>query len=162
VLDARVEAIRAAGYPVTLQEMNAAYKRPEDSNNAALIYTNAFSSPLLASNLADSFTVNNWLPPRGSRVDAADKTRFEALLATNKKSLALLYQAATLGGSRHPIDLTQGAFTLLPHLSKIKSAIAILATEGVILAQDGKSKEAVRAFVAASKVADSVADEPLM
>jgi len=162
VIDARVQAIRAAGYAVTLQEMDAAYKRPADVNNAALIYTNAFARPLLASNLANDYTVSNWLPPRGRPANEADKAEFEALLATNKEAMDLLYQAATLGATRYPIDLTQGAFTLLPHLSKIKSATAILATEGVILAQDRKNKEAVRTFVAASKVADSVAEEPLM
>lgn len=162
VTDARVQAIHAKGYPVTLKELDASYKPPPDSENAALILTNAFAKPLLASNLADNLLVARLLPARGKPLSPDDKIEFAALLATNKGALDLLYQAAKLKASRYPIDLTQGAFTLLPHLSKIKSATGILATQGLILAQDGDSEDAVRAFVAAARTADSLAEEPLM
>jgi hypothetical protein len=161
VVDARVLAIHANGYPVTLAELDAFYKKPADHKNAALAYATAFAKPLLASNLADTYLASNWLPSRGKRIDPSDKAEFEQLLATNKDALDLLYQAAALPSARYPIDLKQGPFTLLPHLSKVKAAAGILSTDALIQAQDGRTKEAVKAFIAATRVADSLANEPV-
>src|SRR5436190_23082702 len=72
-VDARVEAIRSKGYPVTLKDLNDSYKWPAYSDNAAFLYTNAFAGLLFTSNLVDAFTGNNWLPARDKRIDRATK-----------------------------------------------------------------------------------------
>ena len=159
--DHRVDAIRRKGYPVTLAELDAAYQRPADAENAAFLYTNAFAKPLFGSNVAETYTASSWLPSRGKQVDPEDRNEFEALLATNRPAMDLLYSAVDLPSCRFPVDLKQGAFTMLPHLAKVKSAAGILSTHALIKAEEGERDEAVRAFRAAWKVAGSLSEEPL-
>src|SRR5580765_2684204 len=83
----RLDAIRQAGYPVTLAELNESYAEPPAAENAALIYAEAFAA----------------LSP----VDATSP----AFLAQNRKAIELLHQAASLKKRRYPIDLTAGAKT---------------------------------------------------
>lgn len=162
--DLQVEAIRRQGYPVTPAELDAWYRPVPADENAALLYLNAFAQPLFYDNskISQRMGEKDWLPPRGRGWLTEDKAGLEAFLATNQATLQLLYAVPATNASRYPIDLTQGCFTLLSHLSKVKRAISVLSDEALLRASQGEPEEAVAALEAAGKVADSLAEEPVL
>jgi hypothetical protein len=163
--DARVLAIRQNGYPSTLRELDTWYTHIPDSQNAALIYTNAFSQPVLTNYSGSSFTIfgeTNWVPARGHLIDKEFRAELGAVLATNQTVLDLLHSAAALTNSRYPVDLTKGFQVLLPHLAKVKGSVQLLTAEALLEASNGDIEKALAALRAAGAVADSLAEEPLL
>jgi hypothetical protein len=162
--DARVEAIRRQGYPVTLAELQDWYKSVPDAQNAALVYTQAFGLRAFAdsSKLNDLSDSKKWLPQRGQMLKADKKAELTELLATNQPALELLHSAVALSGSRYPIDFKDGFNTLLPHLGLIKKAVILLMAEALVDASNGDTEKALEDLRAAARVADSVSEEPLV
>ena len=88
-----IEAIRAAGYPVTYEELDKWYSIPEDVENAAYIIMDAFSYyqdwdktsgeklPLLG---------KEKLPPRTQPLTDETKTLIAHYLSDNQKAVELL------------------------------------------------------------------------
>jgi hypothetical protein len=163
--DARVLAIRQKGYPSSLRELNEWYTHIPDSQNAALIYTNAFSQPALTNYSGSTMTFvgeTNWVPGRGHLMGKDDRAELSAVLATNQTLLDLLHSATALTNSRYPVDLTKGFQTLLPHLVKVKGAVQLLTAEALLNASNGDNEKALAALRAAGAVADSLVEEPLL
>jgi len=159
--DARVLAIRQKGYPTSLRELDAWYTHIPDSQNVALILTNAFSQPALT----NAFTVvgdTNWVPARGHLIDKDRGAELSAVLTTNQTLLDLLHSATALTNSRYPIDLTQGFKVLLPYLGKVKGSVQLLTAEALFDASNGEIDKALEALRAAGAVSDSLAEEPLL
>jgi hypothetical protein len=165
--DLRLEAIRKAGYPVTLAELDAWYPAVPDAQNAALVYTNAFALlepqgnssqvPSLSTRLTDLT-----LPPRGEALPAEDEVEILNLLATNQAALRLLHSAAALEASRYPVQLREGAFVLLPHLGKARLAVLLLCAESQLHSAHGENALAVQSLTTAGRLADSLKAEPLL
>jgi len=159
--DARVLAIRQKGYPSSLGELDAWYVHIPDSQNAALILTNAFSQPALT----NAFTVvgdTNWVPARGHLIDKDRGAELSAVLTTNQTLLALFHSATALTNSRYPIDLNQRFQQLLPYLAKVKGSVQLLTAEALFDASNGDIEKALEALRAAGAVSDSLAEEPLL
>jgi len=162
--DARVLAIRQKGYPASLRELDDWYTHIPDSQNAALIFTNAFSQPTFRDNSA-TLTVlgdTNWLPARGHLTGKDGRAELSAVLATNQTLLDLLHSATELTNSRYPMDLKQGFQVLLPYLAKVKGSVQLLTAEALFDASNGDIEKALDALRAAGAVANSVAEEPLI
>src|SRR5215471_12993643 len=159
--DARLQALGRKGYPVTPAELDAWYPRPPDHENAALIYTNVFAQPLFT-NLSGFFLDNRWLPVRGKPIKEQDEKELLSFFAANQQSLQWLYSAAALPQSRYPIDLKQAATTPVLHLAGMKRATDLLSGQGFFFATKANNEEAVKAFIAAGRVADSSSREPLI
>src|SRR4030042_7155517 len=110
-LQDRIEAIRAAGYPVTYEELDKLYSIPEDAENAAYIIMDAFSyyqewdktalEPLPLVGEAK-------LPVRTEPLTEETKTLIAQYLTDNQQAIELLHEAASIEHSRYPIDLTRG------------------------------------------------------
>jgi hypothetical protein len=159
--DARILAIREKGYPTSLRELDAWYTRVPDSQNAALIFTNAFLQP----SLTNALTVvgeTNWVPARGHLIGKGAGAELSAVLATNLTLLDLFHSATGLTNSRYPINLKQGFQVLLPHLAKVKGAVQLLTAEALLEASNGEIEKALAAVRAAGAVGDSLAEEPLL
>jgi hypothetical protein len=163
--DAGVEAVRKKGYPASLSELDAWYPAVPPSDNAALVYTNAFA--LLAGSGVSSNAerlLNASLPSRGQRLTltAEDKRDLAELLAANEAALRLLYSAPASGRSRYPIDLREGFTLSLSHLGQVKQAVRLLGAEALLRASEGDAEKATQALLAAGRVADSLSEEPLL
>jgi hypothetical protein len=159
--DPRIEAIRKKGYPATLAELDAWYQPVPDSENAALRYLEAFALPAFVEKPGETFMTSSW-PSRGRSLTERDRSELMDLVTEDQVALHLLHAAQAFTRSRYPIDLKQGAVTLLPHLAKLKRAVSLLTSEAVLDAADGKTEDATQAMVAAGHAADSVADEPVL
>jgi hypothetical protein len=163
--DARVFAIRQKGYPSSLRELDEWYTHIPDSQNAALIYTNAFSQPALTNYSGSTMALigdTNWVPARGQLISKEFRAELGAVLATNQAVLDLLHSASTLTNSRYPVDLAKGFQVLLPHLAKVKGSVQLLTAEAMLHASNGDIEKALAALHAAGAVADSMAEEPLL
>jgi hypothetical protein len=163
-LQARIDAIRAAGYPVTCLELDKWYSIPENVENAAYTITDAFSyykqwdkdksKPLPVIGKAK-------LPPRTEPLPNEMKTLIAQYVADNNETLKLLHAGALIEHSRYPIDLSAGFETLMPNLSEIRTGVFLLKLEAILDAENGDSESAVRAAKSCFGIARSLAKEPL-
>ncbi len=118
-INAELDAIRKAGFPVTLQELNDYYPVPQ-GENAAAVYTQAFAKFAEADTpLEDKLPVfgEGRLPPRGEPMSEDMKTDISAYLAANAQALELLHKAASIKGCRFDLDFSRGNEMPLPHFS---------------------------------------------
>ena len=161
--DPRVDALRKAGYPVTLAELDAWYPHIPDAQNAALIYTNAFASMLYTSSEGGGKNIGDIkIPARNESLSADDKAELTEMIASNAVAFRLLYSAEQLTNSRYPIDFSKGFAMLLPHLAKIKGAVQLLRYKGVLHVAAGEREEAFHSLQAAIRASKSLDAEPLL
>jgi hypothetical protein len=163
-LNARIEAIRADGYPVTCAELNKWYSIPDDVENAAYTIEEAFffhkewskkeSGALPLFGKAE-------LPARSESLPAETKALIAEYIADNNEALELLHAGAAIENCRYPIDLSQGFYMLAPEsLSLMRNAIRLLALEAILYAENGDSKSAVRSTISGFGIAGSLYRQP--
>lgn len=159
----RLAAIKAAGEPATVRELDVWYEAVDAKENAALRWIEAMDEcvPPITTGLQAPWSEIK-MPPRGRKLSAADLQAAAEILEDNKESLALFRQAAALPKSRYPVDLSQGVFADLPHLSLLKSAVNLLQLEALHHAQNGRGAEAAASIHAMIGAGRSLAQEPLL
>ncbi len=166
-INAELDAIRKAGFPVTLQELSDYYPVPQ-GQNAAYVYNYAFyyyddkpaSNPTLE-NPPLPVVGTGKLPPRGEPLPPEMQAAVSAYLASNAKALDLLHQATAIEGCRYDVDPLNGAGMLLPHLAPLRQAARLLELQALMKADDGKPDEAAAAVEASFAVARSLRNEPI-
>jgi hypothetical protein len=162
-LQLRMDAIRAAGYPVTCAELDDWYSIPDGVDNAADVILDAASwyrgpnEPNLVpvAGLAE-------LPGRTEGLSEEMKKAIDVYLASNKKTLELLHEAAGIEHSRYPVNLSAGMNALMPYLSSIRYMARLLKAEAVIRAEDGEIDQAIESIAANFGVARSLSGEPVL
>ena len=115
------QAIREAGEPLTLAELDAWYPYVPDEENAALIYERAFrklAAPRYAQ--ADYLPVAGYadLPPPGQPLPKVNGLAVAQYLADNEEALDLFHQAAQRDACSFPIDLRAGMTVELPRIRR--------------------------------------------
>jgi hypothetical protein len=158
--DLVAEALRQQGYPVSLSGLDAWYPSVPSSENAALVYTNAFGLLTHLAGPNGSFT--SALPPIGQRLSDGEERALKDCLAQNQPALRLLHSIPDSARSRYPVRLGAGFTVVLTHLAGTKEAVALLSAEGLMHAHHGDAERATRAFLAAGRVAESMGEEPLI
>jgi len=165
----RIEAIRAAGYPATPQELEAWYKYPQSGANAArwimgagdlyvapakedweqllpIVFRTWHSEPIVAAD------------PLG--VDLMSS--LERHVHVNSTALKSLYDAATIDECRYPTDLSPGAGVVMTPISHVREGVPLLCLEAVLHAERGDPNRAAKAIQTALHVTDTLEDEPVM
>jgi len=160
--DPHLEAIRQAGYPATPAELDAWYPAVPDSENVALVFTNAFA--LLAPPNASSSTLLDDipLPARGRGLPPDDRAELVSLQASNQAALEIVRTVKSFSRSDYPDDFKQKIDTLPPHLARVKSSVYLLAADAILDTTDGKDEEAIGSLLTAGRVANSLTAEPLV
>jgi len=161
----RIEAIAAAGYPVTCEELDARYKWPESGDNAAdwIIGAGTYcvEPPEKEYRRLREIIGGAHRPiERGPLSDEVGDLLARHVQA-NTKALELLHHAVAIEESRYPIDLSKGAAVLVPHIQDVRNSGLLLCFEAVLYAEKGDSEGAVRAVEAAFQVADTLRMEPV-
>jgi len=158
----QLAAIRTAGLPTSSAELDAWYKPVPKSENQALAILEAAkvrSDPTKGVDPnASSFGSLN----AGQEITPQMESVMTNYLAQNAEALEMLDRAAELQKSRYPMDLTQGASTLLPHLAQIKGLIQLLRIQAVQQSHIGNREGAVRAVITALAITRSLREEPLL
>ena len=162
-LRARIDAIAAAGYPVTCAELDKWYTIPENTENAAYTIIDAFSyynewdkeesKPLPIVGRAE-------LPARTEQMDEETKALITRYIADNNEALELLHAGAAIEHCRYPIDLSAGFEATLPKLGGIRTAVRLLALEAILHTENGDAKSAVRSAISSFGISRSLAKEP--
>lgn len=162
-VEAEIAKIRAAGEPVTWEELDRWYVEPPPGQNAASIYTQAFAkvveqkgvTNLPVAGLAD-------LPELDASLPAEMKAAIADCLQTNAAALALLHQAANFRECRYPVDLTQGFSASLQPLTKLRGVARILMLEAVMSAEEEQADRAQRALLDGLALGSSLRQEPII
>ena len=162
-LQARIDAIRDAAYPVTCAELDKWYTIPEDAENAAYTIMDAFSyykpwdkdksKPLPVVGRAE-------LPHRTEPLIEETKALINQYIADNNEALELLHTGAAIEHSRYPVDLSAGFESQLHHLSEMRNFVRLLKLEAILHAENGDDKLAIRSAISSFGIARSLAKEP--
>jgi hypothetical protein len=163
-LQARIDAVRADGYPVTCAELDKWYKIPPNVENAAYTIIDAFSYyKQWDKEKSKSLPVVGQaeLPARTEPLAEEMKTLIADYVADNKQALELLHAGAAIEHCRYPIDLSAGFETKVPNLSEIRTGVFLLKLEAILHAENGDGKLAVRSAKSCFGIARSLAKEPV-
>lgn len=155
----RFDHIAAAKLPTSGAELNAWYPEVPDSENAALLLTNVFSS---LKPLPDG-SLNNGLyklkPSHGRPLSADDWQLISQYVEINKASLAAA-ENVLFKNSRYPIDLTLGYKTLLPHLAGLKSLAMVADFDARLAIRTGDTVRALKSWMLMLHLAATLDAEP--
>jgi len=165
-LNAKLDAIRAAGYPATCAELDAWYTIPESADNAADIFRDSFSR------------CEKWegeekrkllpvvgqaeLPLRTEPLTEETKAVVTQYLADNQEALELLHDGAAIEHSRYPVDLSKGFEALMPDLSNIRTGAFLLKLSALIHAENEKPQMVTNSIESMFGLARSLSKEPIL
>jgi hypothetical protein len=163
----RVEAIRAAGFPVTSQELDAWYPWPQMGQNAAQWVFGADECCFKLGQQKDSRQLEQLVSRGAERVGPTEpmpddlKALLERHIESNAKALGMLHEAAAIAECRYPVDLSTTP-TTLNHIAIVRDACLLLSLEAVLHAERRDPNGAAAAIEAALGVARSLDNEPVM
>ncbi len=163
LLQRHVAAIREAGLPITLAELNDWYTKPE-GQNAADVYCRAFEG--IPENLNSDDTQSLELAVCQYRSDKSfdhDTTqRLESYLAQFTDVIALLTDAAKIEGCRYPGNVEEGYALLLPHLGCLMKGARILRMQSVLHSLRGEYDHAAEDCLTGIALGNSLRNEPIL
>jgi hypothetical protein len=161
-LSQRIQAVRDAGYPIDLAELDVWYEVPE-GKNAADVYLRAFAAfPLNpdTQGVPVVSTIDGYDPDEPLSEEMAK--RIEAYLALHTRTLALLEKAAEIEGSRYPGDLKKGLWLMLPYLGQLRRSARVLKLQSILDADRGEHDLAADRCITMIALARSLQDEPIL
>ncbi len=164
-LRAGIDAIRAAGYPVTCADLDQWYRIPPDAENAAYTIEDAFSFYTVwdkEKSKSLPLVGRAELPARTEPLAEETKSLIAQYIADNNEALELLHAGAEIEYCRYPIDLSAGFATLVPNLSEMRGCVRLLELEAVLHAENGDGRSATRSAISGFGIARSLAKEPVM
>ena len=162
-LRSKIDAIRTAGYPVTLAELNEWYTIPEDAENAADIIIEAFlyyreldqteveSLPLLG---------RGKLPARTEPLAKETKSLIVQYIDDNRQALEILHETAAIEHGRYPVDFNVDFGYQMYPLAVLRRVIRLLNLDMVLHAENGNTQLAARSVTSAFSIIRSLAKEP--
>jgi hypothetical protein len=161
-LRARIDAIRAAGYPVTCAELDKWYTIPENAENAAHTIIDAFwCYRELGKTEFLPIIGKAKLPARTEPLPDDMKAVIASFITDNNEALALLHKASNIEHCRYPIDLSTGFNVQLNHFSKLRKSIMLLNLDAVLNAENNMPQSAARSLISGFGLARFLAKEPI-
>lgn len=158
-INRKTDLLRAAGVPVSLSALNTWYAAIPDSQNAGLVYTQAFR---LVENTKDFTTLKHLteLPSGRAPLPRSLHEKMESALDNNREALAQLKRGNALNRCRYPIDYNPGYRALLPHLRQVQACSQLLLYFGVIEEQNDQVDLSIDAIEDILKLCESLDLEP--
>jgi tetratricopeptide (TPR) repeat protein len=186
-LNSKLDAIRATGYPATLDELNDFYQAVPDIENAAKLYEKAFrifhntEDQIFRENKRDNivtaadnsnvtqesfnnliiFAGNAPTPIPGERLSKTSQAACQNFVVANRECIEILKQAANMPKCRFPSELKNGFIVDYAHLDKLNSKIKLLAISTILAAEAGNAKIAADNILAMLKICQIITEEPL-
>ncbi|MBX7255087.1 MAG: hypothetical protein K1Y02_01905 [Candidatus Hydrogenedentes bacterium] len=161
-----VEAAKAAGYPVTVEELDAWYQLSADRINASDLYMKAFEldakSGSALSEKSLPFVGEGALPDFSVPLPEAQRTSATNYLASKAEVLKALHEASATSACRYDFRIGEAGPDDLPHLNGLRHAVQLLALESCVAAEDKQGNAAVGALMAGYAAASSLRDEPML
>ncbi|GMW03718.1 MAG: hypothetical protein AMXMBFR84_48520 [Candidatus Hydrogenedentota bacterium] len=159
------QEIRSAGYPATLEELNAWYAPVPDPENAAVDYIAAFelmegTDP--GGNKLESLVLRPDSLPRGVPFPEDWLAEVKGHLDQSAAPLEKIKVASAKSKSRYPIDLNKGFIVEFPHLGTARSAGRLVSLAAYQSAAAGDFDAYTEYHRQIFAVADSLAMEPTL
>ncbi|MBN2588531.1 MAG: hypothetical protein JXA96_01610 [Sedimentisphaerales bacterium] len=160
-LSSRLEASRAAGYPVTFEELNQWYLMPLDEQNSATYILNALQYYNLPNDEKLLPVIGKAeLPSRTESMNEETKEIISQYLDSNQKCLELLHKTVGLEHGRYLADYRLGQGVPLPPLNQIQKYTILLQLEAVYAAENNNPDIAFKSIKSIFGVAGSLNKEP--
>jgi len=153
-VNAKLQAIRAAGLPTSGAELNTYYPAVPDNENAALVITQAFAL------MRDLPKIE--IPTRTNKLTAKQRLLITTYLETNHEALARAREAVLLPKCRYPVNLTLGCDALLPHIPKIRKLARLVDFETLFALESQDSSNAVDSICFQIALSHTLDAEPLL
>jgi hypothetical protein len=135
-VNAKLQAIRAAGLPTNGTEANAYYTAVPDDENAALKMADAFALMTNYNDRRSNEVFSIKLPWRKDNLTPEQLELVAGYCAMNSNAIAQAMEAIKSPRCRYPMDLSWGAATLLPHLAKLKQLSLLSAYQALLVTND--------------------------
>ena len=157
----QVDAARAAGHPMTYEELRAYHARPTEPH-AGQVYERAFARFVEDEELERLLPIVGSVkaPPRGVAWPNEWLEVAEQYLEMNREALEMLDEAARMGPAWFDIQFEDGIQARLAHLSQLRRSARLLRLQAKHQAQTGRVDEAVDTVVALWGVSEALADQP--
>jgi hypothetical protein len=159
-VNSRFASIRAAGFPVSGEELNAWLAPVPEAENGALVLTQAFALFRTFPDRRSNEVAEPTFLDRTNKWSAATRAMIEAYVQTNAAALAKVREAGVLSRFRYPVDFSYGPETPLPHLSPLRDLARVAALAAVLEAEEGRADEWPDLVELQLKMAGSLDDEP--
>jgi hypothetical protein len=164
-IQARLDAIRAQGLPVTTAELDLWYATPPPGENAADVLVPAFQkyAKAAADTVAKLPIVGTAiLPDRNQPLSPEMKAVVADYLGQNAEALGLLAKGAAMERCRYPTNLALGPGALLDHLAQLRQGARLFGLDAALRAEEGDSEGVVKATEDGLYLARTLSREPLM
>jgi hypothetical protein len=152
--------------PRTLEELNEWYVEPAAGSNAATYYLQAFAAFNFTNADYDSVHLpvvgKAAMPALDNPVPAAMKSAIAAFVRRNQQAIDLLKRGTELEQCRYPINLTNGYWTKLPHLARVKQSTLLLELSALLDASNRDGRKAGQSILSSLAVAQSLESEPIL
>jgi len=160
----RLRELNAAGYALSLTELDERYVLPDGVDNAADTYLDAFAEYSEPNDEAKALLP--WVgkankPLRTEPVGEAMQQAIEEFLSDNETTLTRLHEAVALEHSQYPMDFTQGQGMLMPWLKDVRRSAFLLSLEGLAACTQDDPTRAVESVHTSLALAQSL-DCPLL
>lgn len=159
--DALLEAIRAAGEPVTMADVEAARPDVPDDQNMALVILEVGANIQTYGEESEPIPIFG-LPVPGELGEKLSEKQLAAcrkFLDANRENIKRLSKSVALAGSRFPIVLSSPA-PVLDSLSPYRSASKVFALEALVAANDGRPEDAYQTIVISLQLDRAMENEP--
>ena len=162
-ISAQINAIKSAGYPTSLEELDRWYPQVPAAENAATVLSDGFSRLRLpdATTAKLPFFAKGPLPARGEALSGETAKAVADVVKENQAALELIQKGAELTKCRYPIDLKKGSDAELLHLPKIRHAVSLQLLRALTGVQDNP-QSALKSLINAFAIAKSLEAEPLL
>ncbi|MFC1735650.1 hypothetical protein ACFL1X_06000 [Candidatus Hydrogenedentota bacterium] len=162
-MDEQLDALREAGYPVTMDELALWNEGHRKGENAAELYSRAFGafvkpSEELVARLP--FIGVAKLPEPEADLSEEMLTAIEQHLVANEEALGMLYLAVGEKEIRFPLNFENGMAMKLPHLAPCRSAARLISMAAIYHTEKGDADEACKALESGLAIPRSLVKEP--
>jgi hypothetical protein len=153
-------------WPNSFAELNTWYAEPPEGQNAAVFFANGFADLRITD--ADQKSTDlpvvgkGKLPEPGTPLSPQMKASIASFVRANQSAWAEFQKGAKFEQARYPIDLNLGPQTLLPHLTKIKSAAQLAQLQAILSADNNQSQAAADSLLVSLAIAQSLKNEPVL
>lgn len=158
----QLDALKAAGLPTSGAELDVWYASVPDSENAALLLTQAFALMGTYEDARSNEVARLKLPGRGQHLSFQQAELLAGYVERNSNALAKAREAVLRPQSRYPVDLSPGFEALLPHLTKVKELARVADGEALLAIESERSADAIAAMTLILGLARSLEGEPIL
>jgi hypothetical protein len=157
-----LDQLRADGYPVTSEELNAFYPEVPFEENAAIPLAEALSLYRQPKANVPFMGFNRPTLKRGEAWSDTSKLAAREFLDENAEVRSLLTVATQKSGCRFPLDFTKGPALIPQHLTQINVLGLLLVIEAELAMEEGRPADAARALLDGLILSDCLKKEPVL